>query len=276
MLADTHVHLNFNRFKKNVDEIMAAARKAGVGIFVVPGTDVKSSQRAIELAHVHGDVWAAVGIHPHHVFELREKGGSYEAALSHLSHLAEDKRVVAIGEIGLDRHHYTGTKYEAYKVDEPFMKIQEQLFTAQLELALTHDKAVIIHNREAKQHMLPLLEHHWDDRFRHRMVFHCCEPDEELLSFARTHNIFIGVDGDVTYWPEKQAFIKKVPLDILVLETDAPFLLPEPLKSQKLYPNTPANLSLIAAFIADLYEETKEKIIEATCSNAQKLFMLSR
>ena len=105
------------------------------------------------------------------------------------------------------------------------------------------------------------------------MVFHCCEADERLLEFAIKHNIYIGVDGDVTFSKSKQEFIRKVPLELLVLETDSPFLLPEPLRSQKLYPNKPSNLPIIVEIVAKLLKIDMEEITDITSSNAINLFL---
>jgi TatD DNase family protein len=159
-------------------------------------------------------------------------------------------------------------------VDEQFMNLQKELFVAQLKLAVKYKKSVIVHNREAKGDMLPLLEDNWNSHFEGRIVFHCCEPDKKLLEFAKEHKMFIGVDGDVTYREDKQQFIKTVPLDMLVLETDSPFLLPEPLRTQKKYPNTPANLLLIAEFISQVRGENIEDFIQKTSQNAEMLFRL--
>jgi Tat protein secretion system quality control protein TatD with DNase activity len=126
---DTHCHLNFSRFKKNLDEVVQNATKAGVESIVIPGTDIKTSQKAVEIAQKYAqngrDIWAAVGIHPHHVFE--KKDDSHE--LDDLEKLLKEDRVVAIGEIGLDRHEYEQTKYEDYHVDETFIEAQKQLFS---------------------------------------------------------------------------------------------------------------------------------------------------
>ncbi len=275
-MIDTHAHLNFSRFKKNVDEVIKNSRAAGIKKFIVPGTDITSSKKAVALAQAHDDIWAAVGIHPHHVYKYvqKEGGTAFEEEFNELEVLAQHERVVAIGEIGLDRHVYEDTKYGSYAISDEFIELQRTLFVGQIELAKRAGKSVIIHNREAVEDTLPLLEEHWDERFEHRMVFHCCEPREDLLKWAQEHKIFIGVDGDVTYWKEKQEFIKKVPLDMLVLETDSPFLLPEPMKSQKLYPNTPANLPYIAEFVANLRGESPSELIERTTENASKLFLL--
>lgn len=269
---DTHCHLNFNRFKKNVDEVVHFANEAGVKSIVIPGTDLPSSHKAIELAQKYAaeglDIWAAVGIHPHHVFEHKE--GSNE--LEELEKLLQEDRVVAIGEIGLDKHQYEATKYEEYHVDDMFIENQKALFRAQFELAKEYNKSIIMHNREAKAELLPILRELWDPSLKGKVVLHCCEPDVELLEVAKELGLYLGVDGDLTYWAEKQEFIKAVPLEMLVIETDAPFLLPEPLKSQKLYPNVPVNVVLVAEKVAELKSETVERVAEVTTANARLLF----
>jgi TatD DNase family protein len=273
-MFDTHCHLNFSRFKKNVDEVVDTAINTGVKGMVIPGTDIQSSRKAIELAQKYAqnglDIWAAVGIHPHHVYEHKEDSDE----LAELEKLLNEDRVVAVGEIGLDRHQYEQTKYEAYHVDERFIEAQKKLFQAQFELAIKHKKSLIMHNREAKDELLPLVRELWDPSLKGRAVLHCCEPDLELLAFAKELGLYLGVDGDLTYWAEKQEFIKQVPLEMLVIETDAPFLLPEPLKSQKLYPNVPANVVLVAEKVAELKGETLERVAEATTANARALFGL--
>ena len=272
MLVDTHCHLNFKRFKDRVEGVIQAAQKAGVSQIIVPGTDVVSSQKAVEIARKYEGIHAAVGIHPHHVYELH--GGLIVNSLSQIEELISEPKVVAIGEVGIDRHVYENTKYEKYRVDETFIALQKELFQEQIKLAIKYKKSLIIHNREAKGDVTGILRKLWDPLLEGKTVFHCSEPDQELLDFAMEHKMYWGVDGDATYWKEKQDFIKKVPLSMLVLETDAPFLLPEPLKSQKLYPNEPKNVPVIAECIAQLLNQTVENVASATTENAKKLFSL--
>lgn len=244
---DTHAHLNFRRFKKNVDTVIQQIHDADFSGIVIPGTDVVSSLRAVELAEHHERVYAAVGIHPHHSPHTTNAF----IDLDHDVHLIDELeklikehqqsningKIVAIGEIGLDRHIYEETKYEDYHVDEQFIEAQKVLFRRQILLAKKYGLSVIVHNREAIQDLLPLLNEIWDDYFEGRMVFHCCEPLDELLAFALKHHIYIGIDGDITYTTDealqKRTFIANVPDELLVLETDSPFLLPEPLRSEK-------------------------------------------
>jgi len=307
--------------------VIKRANQVGVNYFVVPGTDLETSKKAVEIARKHEGVYAAVGIHPHNVYKLKVKSqkskvekelDSLSVILTptlrrgkNLSRMRENlkrvqrsfvrlrrtqddselnQKVVAVGEIGLDRHIYQKTKYQDYEIDEEFFKLQKLLFIEQLKLARKFKKSVIIHNRDAKEDLLKVLNDHWDSYFSGRMVFHCCEPDfvetrhgVSLLEFAKTHNIYIGVDGDVFYNKKKQEFVKKVPLELLVLETDSPFLSPT-----KEFPNEPKNLLLIAEFVARLLNSSinppsslgyrsglqrVSQLIKITTENAERLFL---
>ena len=273
---DTHTHLNFKRFNKTRESVISDAQALGVELFIVPGADIISSQKAVELALQNKDVYAAVGIHPHHTF-TSQKSESHTVLkfdIDELEKLISNPKVVAVGEVGLDTHVYEETKYDDYHIDEAFMMAQKDYFIAQIELAKKYQKSLIIHNRETKKELLSIVDKEWSEDLRFHSVFHCCEPDEELLAYAKAHNMFIGVDGDVTYGGEKAAFAKKIPLEMLVLETDSPFLLPEPLRAQKLYPNTPANIPLIAQCIADIKGISIEEVAETTTHNASRLFDL--
>ena len=277
-MIDTHCHLNFKRFKNNLTEVIERAKKAGISNIIVPGTDIETSQKAVEIAQNHAGIYAAVGIHPHHVWtdDTNHIARNIKDTLSDLEKLIVYPKVVAVGEVGLDRHQYLNTKYQNYQIDPEFIKLQKELLVKQIDLAVKYKKTVILHNREAIDDLLDIFTNHYSLITSH-CVFHCCEPDERLLKFAQKHGIFIGVDGDVTYESfgyaqGKQEFVKKIPLELLVLETDSPYLLPEPLRSQKLYPNEPKNIAIIAEFIARLRGESVERIIEQTTKNARRLF----
>ena len=199
-----------------------------------------------------------------------------EDTLQKLESLAtSSEKVMAIGEIGLDYYWIFkiigGDKAQKPARDEAF-EIQKKYFIAQLDLAHKLNKSVIIHCRQAKKRLLQILEHHWEESFRNRMVFHCCEPDLDLLNFAQAKGIYIGVDGDITYNLAKQEFIKNVPLDMLVLETDAPFLTPEPVRQTVKFPNEPANMKYIAQSVADLKNISLEEVVIQTTGNAKSLF----
>jgi len=274
-MFDTHCHLNFKRYKKTLDDVIARALEAGVTRIVIPGTDITSSKKAIEIAAAHEGFYAAVGIHPHHAFKLLQSDEmTVESELSEIEKLLDHPKVVAVGEVGMDRHEYEETKYAAYAVDEAFIKTQEQLLCSQITLAIEYNKSLILHNREAIGDILPILEDCWDQKLAGRTVFHCCEPNLRLLTFAQKHHIIIGVDGDVTYDSAKQNFISQVPIEMLVVETDSPFILPEPLLSQKKYPNEPAHMRYVIEMVAKLKESTIEEISKITMENGQRLFGL--
>ena len=181
---------------------------------------------------------------------------------------------MAVGEVGMDRHTYKDTKYEEYTIDEKFIEIQRDLLRLQIQLAVKHKKSLIVHNREAKADLLPIVQDNWNEHLRHHAVFHCCEADIELLEFAKKHDMFIGVDGDVTYDKKKQDFIKEVPLEMLVVETDSPYILPEPLLSQKKYPNEPANVRYVVKMVAQIKNIAFDEVIKITTENGKNLFQL--
>lgn len=298
-MFDTHCHLNFKAFQKTLPDVINRAREAGVPYMLIPGTDLEASSRAVEIADKFENTYAAVGVHPHHVFDTYKKVGlphshsrqcssdikSEDACcrgpfrlrhpfLNPIEELLKHNKVVAVGEVGIDKHQYAETKYGNYSVDHDFVERQKKLFIEQIRLAVKYKKSLIIHNREAVDDTLSILKDHWDIHLQGRTVFHCCEPDVHLLAFAKKNQIYIGVDGDITYSKEKQEFIKTVPLELLVLETDSPFLLPEPLRSQKKYPNEPANITLISSHISKLVNTDENIIQKVTTQNAKRLFGL--
>ncbi len=293
-MFDTHCHLNFGAFDGRVDEVIKNAQSVGVNQIVIPGTDVATSEKAVAIAEKYEGIYAAVGIHPHHVFEIwmmesrklkvgvedrelkieknqpstfdhQPLSSIFNPLLSLLSH----PKVVAIGEVGIDRHIYQKTKYPDYKIAEEFVELQKEFFLEQIKLAHKYKKALIIHNREAKKDVLEILNTNHLILNTVPAVFHCCEPDPELLKFAQEHKMFIGVDGDITYYKEKQAFIKTVPLEMLVLETDSPFLSPI-----RQFPNEPKNIKIIAKFIASLLHCSIDTLMKQTMENARILFKL--
>lgn len=253
--------------------MIASAKEAGVEVFLVPGTDLSTSKKAVELASSFEEVYSAVGIHPHHVFSLLEKeNGEVEKELGEVKKLAVQKKVVAIGEIGLDKHIYKKTKYKDYKINQRFLELQKLVLKEQIKIALEFEKAVVFHNREAKDEFLKLLSEVWDHKLSRKAVFHCCEPEEELLEFAKEKKIFLGFDGDLTYNPKKQVFFKKIPLELIVFETDSPFLTPEPVRQRKPFPNEPKNLVYTIQFAQELTGRDCKELTTIGRTNGEKLF----
>lgn len=280
-MFDTHCHLNFSAFKKTLHDVIQTADTSGIKFIVIPGTDIKTSRKAIEIASQHEHMYAAVGIHPHHVYDLKEAHDETRITqeLSEIESMLAHEKVVAVGEVGVDRYIYTQTKYKEYIVDHVFVQLQKKILEEQIKLAVSHQKSLIIHNRLARADLFEVLQKTWDKSLENRSVLHCCEPDEELLAFAKEYQMFLGVDGDVTYSKEKQSFLKKLGkeefLARYVLETDSPFLLPEPLRTEKKYPNKPENIVTIVKFLSDLLHISEDTIKEATTVNAKRLFNLA-
>lgn len=280
-MFDTHTHIQFKIFEGRVDEVVDLARHFGVSKIMVVGTDLESSKNAVNLASQFNGVYASVGIHPHHVFEYFtnshpelvsgskiDSGSNTSGMTDGVEDLLNHPKVLAIGETGMDKYIYKNTKYLNYLISEDFLDLQKRFFTLQIKLAIKYDKSLIVHNMEAVDETLAVLKDNWSEVLSGRSVFHCCEPDFRLLDFAKEYNIFIGVDGDVTYDRAKQKFVKLVPLELLVLETDSPFLVPK--GSQSL--NIPSNLRVIAEKISKIKKVEQKKIEEITFQNSLKLF----
>lgn len=271
-MFDTHCHLNFKRFTKTHEQVVEQAWKSGLTGIVVPGTDIASSRKAVEIAQQNEHIYAAVGIHPHHA---KGEEGAISEDIQTIRILLEHPRVVAIGEVGVDAFEYTKTQYKQYHVTDVFIQAQKKLFCRQIHLALEHEKALIVHCREAVDIVLEVLAAEWDKKLEHHAVFHCCEPDGRLLDFAKAHNIYIGVDGDVTYAGAKEVFAASIPLSMLVTETDSPYLLPEPMRSRREYPNEPKYLPNIIDHIAKIQKKQREEVIKVTENNAVRLFQIT-
>ena len=269
MLIDTHAHLNFKVFNKIIDQVLWQAGEAGVKKIIVPGTDLESSQKAVNLAKHFVNVYAAIGIHPHHV-NKEMKQLAIKQLKEKLKELAKNKKVIAIGECGLDYYHYPKTKYDDYKIDDDFRKKQKELFKMQLELARELKLPVIIHNRQAHDDIKKIVQ----KAMRHapRAVFHCFEGDEKFLDWVLSKGFYIGFDGNITYDKKLAEIVKLAPIDKILLETDSPFLIPEPLRSRKTFPNEPKNVKITAKYIARLKGDSFFNIAKQTTANAEKLF----
>lgn len=270
-LIDTHCHINIKRLYGKREEVVKNAQESGVAACIVPGIDLYSSKLAVELAHEYpGYLFAAVGMHPHAIHEGAIKTKEeIMAAIKELEALCrENPNIVAIGECGLDYF----LPHSALNSGEK--DLQQFLFKEQLKLAGLYHKPIIIHNREAGSDVIHIVNSFLEPQSIKGFVLHCCEPHEDLLKFIEQNNAYLGIDGDVTFSPEKQRFIKKVNLKNLLLETDAPFLLPEPQRSKKMYPNEPKYLLSIAAFVAQLKGVSVADLMQATSNNAKTLFNL--
>jgi TatD DNase family protein len=259
-IVDTHAHLDMAAFNEDRADVITLARECGVATIVSVGTDLQSSREAIELAESHAEVLAAVGFHPH------EAGGVSEPDIASLAQLAEHPRVVAIGELGLDF-------YRDYSPREE----QLQALKWQLALAAQLGLPVVIHCRQAEGQMLPLLRD-WISRYEPssrwpRGVIHCFSGDIDTVQQYLDIGFFISFGAYIGYpaSSRKHGVIKSIPQDMLVVETDSPFLPPQGRRGKR---NEPAFLPLTVELLAEIREVTPEQIAGETTANARRLFRL--
>lgn len=255
-LIDTHCHLDIEPLSGNVEAVLKRAREAGVAQCVSIGTSVSASYANVALARRHPEVVAAVGIHPN------DAETATEESLGAINALAEDPRVVAIGEIGLD----------FYRKQAPPEK-QASALRAFLAIAKAHDLPVLIHCRDAYEPLLKVLKGEKSTRLRG--LIHCASGPETFIQGALALGFYISFAGNITF-PNAQALralLSLVPDDRLLIETDAPFLAPQPVRGRK---NEPAYVAHTAAHIARLRGMDLGAFGRLTSRNARTLFGLKQ
>ncbi|MBI3577549.1 TatD family hydrolase [Candidatus Gottesmanbacteria bacterium] len=256
MYIDTHCHLQFSDYDSDRAMTIGNAKKAGVKKIICPGTDFLSSQKAIELAQKNpGVVYASVGFHPYEA----QKNPNVSAVSRQLSAVSS---LVAIGECGLDYHRYGDEKAEGKK------SVQKRLFSDQLELALAYNLPAIMHCRDAYEDFFDVLDLLPS---MPRGVIHCFSGGLADLRMAQKRNLFVGIDGNVTYSKHLQTTVPNIPLSMLLLETDSPYLTPIPHRGER---NEPKYIPFIAKEIAKLQRVPVETVEEATTNSAKTLFAL--
>jgi TatD DNase family protein len=262
VLVDTHAHLDSSRFNGDREAAIERARQAQVVGIVNVGIDLESSRRAVRLAAEHDLVYAAVGIHPHHA---RKLDGT---ALAALRELAQQPKVVAVGEIGLD-----------FFRDLSPRDVQRRAFQAQLAWAGKLGKPVIVHDREAHREILDTLvgwakEMEASPLTGRLGVLHTFSGDLAMAEKAIELGFYVSVSGPVTYEDERRLpeIVRAVPMDRLLVETDCPYLPPHPHRGKR---NEPAYVRLVAERIAELRGVSLGELAAATTANAKRLFGLA-
>lgn len=266
-LTDTHCHLDLDRFAADRDQVLERAQSAGLIRILVPALHETSSAAAVKLAESYPMLYAAVGVHP------TEARSWNEQTLARLRQLAASPKVVAIGEIGLD-----------YYWDAAPPALQQAILRQQLELAAELSLPVILHLREkgdaphgaCAEDLLRLLQP-WVAHLRatnHALaarpgVFHSFSGDLITAQAALDLGFYLGVSGPVTYRPDRAALVAALPLEQLLIETDAPFLSPQPYRGKR---NEPAHVRHIADKIAQIHSRSQEEIAALTTANADHLF----
>jgi len=254
MLIDTHAHLSLPQFDKDRTEVIKRARDAGIKHIITVGTDSDDCRKAVALAQEHDFISAAVGIHPHDAKTINAE------TYSLLRELAADNNVVAIGEIGLDFYRNLSSQ-----------EIQVQHFREQLWLAREVSLPVIIHDREAHQEVLKILQEEKAETMGG--VIHCFSGDWEMAKACLDMGFYISIPGTITFKKSEEyhKLVRDLPLDRMLVETDCPFLAPHPFRGKR---NEPAYVQYVAKAVAGIKGLGCEAFAEITTQNAQKLFNL--
>ena len=254
MLFDTHAHYDDEAFDADRDALLTALPDCGVGLVIDPGCDLTSSRRAVELAAAYPHVYAAVGIHPENC------GGCTDDDLAALRPLAQQPKVVAIGELGLDY----------YWEENPPREFQQQVFRRQLALARELQLPVIVHDREAPADTLSIVREFPDVTG----VFHCFSGSPEMAQELLKLGWYLGFDGPVTYKNARRApeVAAVTPLDRMLIETDSPYMTPVPYRGKR---NDSGYVRLVAEKLAEWKGVAPEEMARLTTENGKRLFRIS-
>lgn len=254
MFIDTHVHLNADQYEDDVEEVIERALEAGVSKMVVVGFDHKTIHKAMELAERYEFIYAVVGWHPVDAVDCTEED------LAWIESLAAHPKVVGIGEMGLD-----------YYWDKSPKEVQQEIFRKQIRLAKKVKLPIIIHNREATADVVRILEE--EDAKEVGGIMHCFSGSVEIARQCIDMDFLISLGGPVTFKNAKQPkkVAEEIPLEKLLIETDAPYLAPHPYRGKR---NEPSYVPLVAEEIASLKEISIEEVARITTQNALKLFRI--
>ncbi len=253
MLIDTHAHLYYHQFDNDRHEVIQRAFDANVKQIINIGTDIETSRQSIDLAEKYGGLFAVAGIHPNDAKKFDDK------ALQQLKEFCRHPKVVAVGEIGLDFYR-----------DWAPVEVQRQAFRQQIKLAKEMGLPIVIHNRQAGREIIDILKCEGTDGLTG--VFHCFSEDVRIAEEVLELGFYISFTGNITFKKsELPAVAKIVPLDRLLLETDSPFLSPEPKRGRR---NEPAHVMYIAQKLVEINEVEVAKLEEITTANAERLFKL--
>jgi len=261
MLIDTHAHLNFEKFSADYKETIDRAFKADVKAIINVGSNLETSKKAIEIANEYPkDVYAAIGLHPIHVRGVYpEQSRGEEFIEADFDKLAKNKKVVAIGETGLD-----------YYYDKSTSSLQKELFKKHIKLAQKTSKPLILHSRDAGEDVLSVL---MEEKTDVTAVMHCFQENWAFAKVILDMGYFISFTGLITFAKNYDTFevIEKMPLDRLLIETDCPYMTPEPYRGKR---NEPAYIIEVAKKIAEIKKISVEEVAAETSQNAIKLFGL--
>ena len=261
MIFESHAHYDDRQFDVDRETLLENLPFQNVGVIVNVGSDIRSSKESITLAHQYDYIYAAIGVHPDEVDTMNE------ADMEELSHMAKEDKVVAIGEIGLDYFRKEGNAYKS---------VQKEWFCRQLDLAKEIEKPVIIHSRDAAEDTIQILRDFRKEnpQIENPGVIHCYSYSPELAKEYVAMGFYIGIGGVVTFKNAKKLVetVAQIPLERILVETDSPYLCPEPNRGKR---NDSSQIRYVMNRIADIRGITPEEVEKQTEMNARKMYRLS-
>lgn len=255
MIIDTHCHLDDASFDADLDAVLDRAQSIGVRSVIIPGADIADLDKACEIAHAHRNVYFAAGVHPYEIKSID---------MEVLERYADDPKCVGIGECGLD---YFRLKQDP-EAKSAEISSQKQAFISQIDLAIKFQKPLIVHIRDANEDSFKILKERADELCGG--VLHCFNASKLLLSLAES-GFYFGIGGVLTFKNAKNLaeILPQIPLERLLIETDAPYLTPHPHRGER---NEPAYTRLVVEKIAEILNLSVSEIEKITSQNACRLF----
>ncbi len=249
---DTHSHYNDEKFNDDLEKIIKSTYEAGITKFTCIGYNLESSKRAIEIVNKYDFMYGTVGISPNDINE------NFEKELEEIKEIARKNKVIAIGEIGLD-----------YYWNKENKELQKQVFKKQIDIANELNLPIVIHTRDASIDTIEILK---QNTVKNTGIFHCCPFNRELIKEGLKLGFYISFSGNVTFKNAKpEMAVSEVPLDKLLIETDSPYLTPEPYRGTR---NDSIKVIEVAKKIAEIKQVTLEDIAKITYENAMKIYKL--
>ena len=254
MLIDSHAHLEMPEFKKDLEAVIQRAKGSGVEYIFTVGTEKKDWKRAVEIADSHPSIYAILGVHPHNAKEIDDQ--TYPT----LRGLCRNGKVKAYGEIGLDFFRNLSPR-----------DIQLKRFREQIGLAKELDLPIVIHDREAHRETLEILKS--EKAEESGGIIHCFSGDYEMAKACLDMGFYISIPGSITFKNAEgfRKIVERIPLESLLVETDAPFLTPEPFRGKR---NEPSYVRYTAQKVAEIKKVSLEKVAEITTENALRVYRL--
>ena len=255
MLIDSHAHLEMPEFKRDLEGVIQRAKESGVEYIFTVGTEKKDWERALEIANSHPSIYAILGVHPHNAKEIDDQ------TYPRLKELCRNGKVKAYGEIGLDFFRNLSAR-----------DIQLKRFREQIGLAKELGLPIVVHDREAHQETLEILKSEKAEECGG--IIHCFSGNYEMAKVCIDMGFYISIPGSITFKSAEgfRGIIKRIPLESLLVETDAPFLTPEPFRGKR---NEPSYVRYTAQKVAEIKKVSFEKVAEVTTENAMRIYELS-